>query len=650
MNAVTYFITYRISAEKRLMAAGYKWQTYDKQMSRVAVDWIELVGKRRPRIFAVLRAVFPHTVGLRGYLTLVVGFGLMSATAEAATLLLLVPLYDLVAGRAQTQLLSGTWAGAALSALYALPPNDRVRWIVSLILACVLIREALAYANALICVRVQYRLQGRLRDVVLYRALIMKLGEFHAIASMNHYHMLVTFSQAAADFAFAAARLVVPAILFVVYALSLLYLSPELTLIVAGVGLVALTAAHLVLRKLRAWAAHSAAVIAATNRFAMELLAAMRAIRLMGRERDFGERQTRRFDEWQKIALRTAAYHHALSPLNQLSATLALFGVVVVGASFSAVESVDWLQFVLMFVLVMARMSGPISQINALRAEMASRAAGAAFALEFIRERPEGRLPESTRALPLAGDIEIDGLRFRYGPDEPEVLRGVDMRIPKGAVIALVGRSGAGKSTLLDLLCRLAEPTGGAIRCAGRDIAAIPAHEWRAGIAVVSQTPFLFDASLRENIRICQPDATDAQVDAAADLANMKEFVATMPLGLDTWVGERGTLLSGGQAQRVAIARAILADPQLLILDEATSSQDSESEAAIQTAIERLAAKRTVVIVAHRLATVMKADSIYVMEDGRIAETGTHRELIARGGLYRRLVELQDLGAGLRSA
>jgi ABC-type multidrug transport system fused ATPase/permease subunit len=541
-------------------------------------------------------------------------------------------------------------AGRWLAALYDVPPNDRVRWIVGLMLGCVALREALAYANALLCVRVQYRLQGRLRDAVLHGALVMPLGEYHAISSANHYHMLVTFSQAAADFAFAAARLVVPAILFGVYALALMYLSPDLTLVVGVVGFVALTAAHLVLRKLRAWAALSAASIAATNRFAMELLAGMRAIRLMGRERDFAERQTRRFDEWRAIALRTAAYHHALPPLNQLSATLALFGVVTAGASLSATETVDWLQFVLMFVVVMARMAGPISQINALRAELSSRAAGAEFALEFIRGRPEGRPPAAMQPAGLAGDIEIEGLRYRYGPDEPEVLRGIDMRIPRGGVVALVGRSGAGKSTLLDLLCRLAEPTAGNIRCGGRDIAGYPAAAWRAGIAVVSQSPFLFDATLRENIRVGRPGASDADVAAAAALANVEEFVASMPLGLDTWVGERGTLLSGGQAQRVAIARAILADPQLLILDEATSAQDSESEAAIQAAIDRLSAQRTVVIVAHRLSTVMKADVIYVMEDGRIAETGRHRELIERGGLYRRFVELQDLGADLRPA
>jgi ATP-binding cassette subfamily B protein len=619
-------------------------------MSRVAVDWIDLVGKRRPRILTVLRAVVPYTAGLRGYLAAVVGIGLLSAAAEAAVLLLLVPIYDLVAGRAQTELLAGTWVGSALGTLYALSPNDRVRWIVTLMLACVLAREALAYANALICARVQYKLQGRLRDAVLRRALDMPLGEYHAISSTNHYHMLVTFSQTAADFTFAAVRLVVPSILFAIYVGALLYLSPELTFVTGAVGFVALTAAHFVLRRLRAWSAHSAAVLASMNRFAMELLAAMRAIRLMGRERDFGERHARRFDEWRRIALRTAAYNYGLPPLNQLSASAALFGVVIVGATFSGDESIDWLQFVLMFVVVMARMAAPISQINAMRAELASRAAGAEFALEFLSDRPERPLQQPGRPTDLAGDIEIKGLRFRYAPEDPEVLRGVDMRIPKGGVIALVGRSGAGKSTLLDLLCRLAEPTGGEISCGGKRLADIPVADWRAGIAVVSQTPFLFDATLRENVRIGRPDASDAEVEAAAALANMAEFVATMPGGYDTWVGERGTLLSGGQAQRVAIARAILADPKLLILDEATSAQDSESEAAIQAAIDRLAERRTVVIVAHRLATVMKADAIYVMEDGRIVEHGRHQELIAQCGLYRRFVELQDIGAGLRSA
>jgi subfamily B ATP-binding cassette protein MsbA len=221
------------------------------------------------------------------------------------------------------------------------------------------------------------------------------------------------------------------------------------------------------------------------------------------------------------------------------------------------------------------------------------------------------------------------------------VLEGVDVTVPKGSVLALVGPSGAGKTTLVDLLGRFYEPTGGRITVDGVDIRDVSITSLRSALGIVSQETVLFHDTVRANIAYGLGDVPDEAVERAARAANAHGFVSAMANGYDTVVGERGTELSGGQRQRIAIARAILRDPPILIFDEATSALDTESERLVQDAIEHLLEGRTVFVIAHRLSTVQRADQIVVMDDGRVAERGTHEELLERGGLYRRLYELQ---------
>ncbi len=294
-----------------------------------------------------------------------------------------------------------------------------------------------------------------------------------------------------------------------------------------------------------------------------------------------------------------------------------------------------------MYLLFTGMLAMPVIQIASIGTQITEAFAGIDRILELRSQVTEDAGDEARAPLGVVqGDVEFQDVTFAYKPGV-DVVKHVSFRAPAGSTTALVGSSGAGKSTVIGLAMAFHRPESGRVLIDDRDLATVPLRDYRTQLGVVLQDNFLFDGTIAENIRFARPHATRAEVEAAARIAHCDQFVARFEQGLDTVVGERGVKLSGGERQRVAIARAIVADPRILILDEATSSLDSESEGFIQDGLRSLRRGRTTFVIAHRLSTIQSADQILVMEGGEIVERGTHADLLARGGRYRQLYDKQ---------
>jgi len=396
-------------------------------------------------------------------------------------------------------------------------------------------------------------------------------------------------------------------------------------------------------RKLRQLSRENQDWIASSSGSASEALLSAQTVQAFTHERQsrrrFGDVTEKSFDSARKrIAVRAA-----MTVIVIFLIFAGVVGVLWIGARdvrAGAMSVGELVQFLIYSVMV----AGGVGALTEVWGEL-QRAAGATERLVELLNAEDAvddpARPVTTPDL-RQGEIVFENVHFSY-PSRPGIsaLDGVSLRVAPGETVALVGPSGAGKTTIIQLLQRFYDPQSGAILLNGVDLRAMNRADFRAQMALVPQDPVIFADTARENIRFGRPEASDAEVEAAARAAAAHEFLMALPEGYDSYVGERGVMLSGGQKQRIAIARAILRDAAILLLDEATSALDAESERAVQDAVERLSAGRTTLIVAHRLATVKQADRILVFEAGQIVAQGTHDQLVVQGGLYARLARLQ---------
>ena len=396
-------------------------------------------------------------------------------------------------------------------------------------------------------------------------------------------------------------------------------------------------------RRVRASSRESQDWIAQSSGKASEALSAVQTVQAFTHEdrtrADFALVTERSFDSAQRrIGVRAVMTFFVI-----FLAFAGVVGVLWVGARdvrAGMMTPGELVQFLIYAVLV----AGAVGALSEIWGEL-QRAAGATERLvEMLHATDPVQDIPSPLVLPrpVRGEVQFDNVRFTYPtrPDAP-ALKGISLVVRPGETVALVGPSGAGKSTVFQLLLRFFDPQAGAVMLDGVDLRNLARADFRSAMALVPQDPVIFAISARENIRFGRPAATDAEVEVAAQAAAAHGFILELPQGYETFLGERGVMLSGGQKQRIAIARAILRDAPVLLLDEATSALDAESERLVQQAVEVLGKGRTVLVVAHRLATVKRADRIVVLDQGQIVATGTHEELVAEGGLYARLARLQ---------
>ncbi len=591
----------------------------------------------RRRLFGLLR---PRA----GLFALGLSAALVASIVDALTIAFLNPLLRHLFGEAgalsQRSTRLDTVLDAIISPFVGVGLNTG-RNLVLLFLGALLLKNLATYASAYCSVLVQEGLVRDLRRRLYGHLLRLELSVFQRtrggqlaagiVSDTDQVKQVVAASLAGffQNFVQIIAYITVMMLTSVRLALMVLLLAP---ILVIGI--------QLLLKRLKRYSrafVHERGELTAT---VTERLGAMKLIRAFGAEADEGSAFDRQAERYRKGYIRTQRYALMTSPVSELFGG-AMVMLILWAASHSELTGVAMdASDTLAFLFVALRLMSPVKAITQFPAQLAISEASAerVFAVLDLPDT-ESDAPGARPAV-FVRDLTFDQVTFGYEPSRP-VLHGVTLSVGKGEVVALVGPSGAGKTTLLELVPRFHDPQQGEVRLDGVPLTSLSRSSLRSLIAVVSQDTVLLHDSVRANIGYGSPTASDAAIEAAARAANAHDFICGLPDGYHTVLGERGTRLSGGQRQRISIARALLRDAPILILDEATSALDTESERLVQEAIDRLMKDRTVLVIAHRLATVRDADRIIVLEGGRVVESGAHAELHARGGLYRRLHDLQ---------
>jgi len=522
------------------------------------------------------------------------------------------------------------------------PPLEILAWLCVITLVSIFLKNASDYGRKVAFIRVDQRAAESLRTDLFHRVVLLPLSTFNRVPSGQILSRLVTDVELVKQFTIDSAANFVHNLLQVVVYLGIsVWASYRLALvsflIVPPVAFITGKLAS----KLRRHSGRAQARIAEVTTSLSEVLGGIRIVKAFGSEAQEQNRFAGAIARYRRSVIRLMGLDALAAPLSEfwgvaIGVTVLYYGGRLVLAPDSGMTAGRFF----VFFIALVSMLHPLKELANVVTRFQRGAAAADRVFEILDLPVEEDAPGAAPLASFTEGIAFENVTFAYEKDRP-VLHEVSFEAPAGTTTALVGPSGGGKSTLVDLIPRFHDPGAGRVLVDGTDIRGVRRRDLRSLIGIVTQETLLFNDTVFNNIAYGSEAPTRERVVAAARAANAQEFIEAMPSGYETTIGERGVLLSGGQRQRLAIARAILRNPSILILDEATSSLDTESENLVQEALERLLAGRTTFVIAHRLSTVMRADRILVLDRGRVVQAGTHAELVAAPGLYRRLYTLQ---------
>ncbi|HEX6614967.1 MAG TPA: ABC transporter ATP-binding protein [Gemmatimonadales bacterium] len=592
----------------------------------------------------LLRMVLPYRARLAAGLVTTA----LASLLDGFTLIILIPLLRHLFGTSGGLRTGSTRLEEVVNRLTeplvaGLTPGQAAGRLLVILVLGLLLKNVLSYASTQLSVGVQEGLVRDLRTRIFDHLLTLDLGYFQRNRAGQLISGIITEVEQTKTVVTASLLSLFQNVVVVITTLFVLStISLRLTLLTLACVPAMVLLLQTLLKRLRRHSRARTRERGEITATVTERIGAVRLIRAFGEEARESARFADQASRYRKQVIRTQRFSSLTSPLTEVFSGFLVILIIWAGTRPALIGMTAPLapEAIIVFLMAALKLTSPLKTISSFPAVMAVTMASAERVFEMLDEPGTEMERPGEETASFEREIVFDHVSFRYGDDDL-VLDDVSFALPRGRVVALVGPSGAGKTTLADLLPRFYDPTSGRITMDGVPLTRLTRRSVRALMGVVSQDTVLLNDTVFANIAFGSPGATRTQVEAAAKAANADQFLAQLPDGYDTLLGERGTRLSGGQRQRIAIARALLRDPPILILDEATSALDTESERLVQQAIDRLMADRTVLVIAHRLATVRDADEIIVLDAGRVVQRGTHEQLFRSGGLYRRLYDLQ---------
>ena len=593
--------------------------------------------------FRLLKILRPHSWRMAGTIACSVGAAALDTFAFA----LLIPFLDALFGEQSLLPDKAGWVGNILRATigHLLVPTDpmgSLQRVIVVILAAIVAKNFLAWMSGQLGAQLQEYVTRDLRDQIYSHLQRLPLGFFTRTKVGQIISRVLADTESTKQLITQLVTQSIQSIATILgYVAFLFGISTRLTLYALFVAPLLMGALQPLLKKLRKGYRRLRNDYGEMTSVLQEVVSGVRLVKSYGAEGYEEQRFIDASHRYSKGMVRVTRIAFMAQPVTEIIGTAIAVVLLWIGARQVIVDKSLAGASLITFLAVVMRLLQPLKQVSQIPTTAQGALAAAERVFEVLDTPTEAATDRGTHvAKSFDRDVVFDHVGFAYG-DEP-VLRDVSFTARRGEIVAFVGASGAGKSTLVDLIPRFYEPTSGRILLDGRDTREITLPSLRSLTGIVSQDTVLFNDTVRANIAYgAASKYTAAQVEAAARAANAHGFISELPEGYDTILGERGTRLSGGQRQRIAIARALLTDPPILILDEATSALDTESERLVQEAIDRLLAGRTVFVIAHRLSTIVHATQILVLDRGEVIERGTHADLLAQGGAYRRLYEMQ---------